>query len=87
MLCAVGEEVAFIAIAIVSTPAALLDDRRDSQRPWLPLACGVLLLGAMTAFGFWRLAAMPAQFAQGVSLRIMQPNLQQDDKFNYSAKA
>ena len=30
---------------------------------------------------------MPPAFVEGVALRIMQPNLQQDSKFNYSAKA
>ena len=33
-----------------------------------------------------RLARTPTQFVDGVKLRIMQPNLPQDEKFNYGAK-
>jgi apolipoprotein N-acyltransferase len=33
-----------------------------------------------------RLATVPTTFVEGVRLRIMQPNLQQDEKFNYAQK-
>ena len=33
-----------------------------------------------------RLRRTPTAFVDGVRLRIMQPNLQQDEKFNYGAK-
>src|SRR4029077_18274186 len=38
------------------------------------------------AYGGWRLHRTPTTFVDGVRLRIMQPNLQQDDKFRYSQK-
>jgi apolipoprotein N-acyltransferase len=41
----------------------------------------------MAVFGLTRLANAPTKFVQGVKLRIMQPNLSQDERFNYSAKA
>jgi apolipoprotein N-acyltransferase len=41
----------------------------------------------LAAFGTVRLAQTPTEFVEGVRLRIMQPNLQQDEKFNYSAKS
>jgi apolipoprotein N-acyltransferase len=40
----------------------------------------------MAGFGAIRLASHATAFVDGVRLRIMQPNLQQDVKFNYSAK-
>ena len=45
------------------------------------------LLVAMGIFGAIRLSMQPTKMVAGVKLRIMQPNLQQDVKFNYSAKA
>jgi apolipoprotein N-acyltransferase len=45
------------------------------------------LLIAMGIFGAVRLARHPTATVAQVKLRIMQPNLQQDVKFNYAAKA
>jgi len=44
------------------------------------------VLIVMAVFGMVRLASTPTTFVDGVRLRIMQPNLPQDVKFNYSAK-
>ena len=41
----------------------------------------------MTAFGAIRLSRQPTVLVANTKLRIMQPNLQQDARFNYSAKA
>jgi apolipoprotein N-acyltransferase len=41
----------------------------------------------MGTFGAVRLSLHPTQMVADVKLRIMQPNLQQDTKFNYAAKA
>jgi apolipoprotein N-acyltransferase len=76
----------FVAVAVFASPAVLTDDRADTRRPWLPLALGAALLAALAAYGAMRLNRTPTAFVDGVRLRIMQPNLQQDDKFNYSAK-
>jgi apolipoprotein N-acyltransferase len=40
----------------------------------------------MALFGWVRLSRTPTAMVDGVALRVMQPNLQQDSKFNYSAK-
>jgi apolipoprotein N-acyltransferase len=77
----------FIALAVFASPATLTDHRSDTRWPWLPLLLAVLLLVVLALFGWWRLSRIPTSFVDGVALRIMQPNLQQDDKFNYSAKA
>jgi apolipoprotein N-acyltransferase len=46
----------------------------------------VAVLAALTGFGAVRLALTPTQTVDGVHLRIMQPNLPQDVRFNYAAK-
>ena len=76
----------FIAVAVFASPAVFADDRTDARRPWLPLALGIAILAALATYGAWRLGRTPTAFVDNVRLRIMQPNLQQDDKFNYSAK-
>ncbi len=77
----------FVAVAVFASPAILTDEPVDTRRRWLPLALGVALLAVMAGYGAMRLNRNPTAFVDGVRLRIMQPNLQQDDKFNYSAKA
>jgi apolipoprotein N-acyltransferase len=76
----------FIAVAVFASPAVLMDERGDTRRRWLPLALGMLLLAALAGYGAMRLSRTPTAFVEGVRLRIMQPNLQQDQKFNYGAK-
>jgi apolipoprotein N-acyltransferase len=76
----------FIAIAVFASPATLGDDPSETTRPRLPLTVGLIVLTALGGFGAWRLAHNPTRLVDGVHLRIMQPNLQQDVRFNYSAK-
>jgi apolipoprotein N-acyltransferase len=73
-----------LTLAVFSAPAALSDETR---RRWLPLAMSFVVLIAMAGFGAWRLNTHPTEFVQGSKLRLMQPNLPQDVKFNYGAKA
>jgi apolipoprotein N-acyltransferase len=75
-----------LAIAIFAAPATLADDRADTRRPWLPLALAAATLLALAAYGSVRLAMQPTEYVDVVRLRIMQPNLPQDEKFNFSAK-
>jgi apolipoprotein N-acyltransferase len=76
----------FIAVAVFASPATLVDDPTETRRRWLPFALGVAALIALGGFGAWRLDRTPTRVVDGVHLRIMQPNLQQDVRFNYSAK-
>ena len=76
----------FIAVAVFASPATLGDERAETPRPWQPFALGVVVLIAFGAFGAWRLAGTPLRPVEGVHLRIMQPNLQQDLRFNYAAR-
>jgi apolipoprotein N-acyltransferase len=75
----------FIAVVVFASPAVLIDDRAKS-RPWVPLVLSVVLLAAMGAYGALRLQSNPTRLVENVKLRLMQPNLQQDVKFNYAAK-
>jgi apolipoprotein N-acyltransferase len=76
----------FLAVAIYASPAVLADDRADTKRPWIAPAVGLVVIVALAAYGVIRLARTPTEFVDGVRLRIMQPNLQQDEKFNYAQK-
>ena len=76
----------FLAVAIFASPAALADDPADTRRPWFSLLLAIGALAVLAAYGALRLALTATEFVDGVHLRIMQPNLPQDEKFNYSAK-
>ncbi|GLK83353.1 apolipoprotein N-acyltransferase [Ancylobacter defluvii] len=75
-----------ITLACLSTPAALLDaSRRWRARLGPPLAAA-LVLAALWIGGAWRLAHVEVGTVPGVKLRIMQPDLPQDQKFRYDAR-
>jgi apolipoprotein N-acyltransferase len=76
----------FLAVAIFSAPATLADEQPSLRRRATPLAVGVIVLAVMAGFGAWRLAQNPTRLVDKVRLRIMQPNLPQDAKFNYAAR-
>jgi apolipoprotein N-acyltransferase len=77
----------FIAIAVFASPAVLIDGRASMRRPWLAPVAAVAVLVIMACFGAMRFMQEPTGFIDTVKLRIMQPNLQQDVRFNYAAKA
>ncbi len=70
------------AILIFSAPAVFAD--KPAAR-WgvfpLPVAAAVLAFAGICGFGALRLSAPPPKLVAGVTLRIMQPNLTQDEKF------
>ena len=76
----------FLAVAIFASPAVLIDGKRWRDGWHLPAAAAAVLV-LMGAFGAIRLAQHPTSLVRDLKLRIMQPNLQQDVKFNYGAKA
>jgi len=76
----------FLCIAIAATPAVLTDEKADTAHPKRPLVLGLTVLIAFAVYGVVRLSNNPTEYVSGVKLRIMQPDLQQDEKFNYSAK-
>ncbi len=74
----------FIAVVVAASPATLIDDGADTRRPWLPLVLSLAVLVALGGWGALRLRRTPTRLVDGVHLRIMQPNLQQDARFNYA---
>ena len=76
----------FIVIAIFATPATLADDPADTPRPLMPLLIGIAALIGLAGYGASRLHRNPTRLVDKVHLRIMQPNLQQDVRFNYAAR-
>jgi len=77
----------FLAVAICASPAVIADDAVDTPHRYRAPLIGLVILAAFAGYGAARLWMHPTAFVTGVNLRIMQPNLQQDEKFNYSAKA
>ena len=53
---------------------------------WLAPALGVVVLAALAAYGAGGCAPTPTTFVDGVRLRIMQPNLQQDEQVQLRQK-
>jgi apolipoprotein N-acyltransferase len=76
----------FLSVAIFASPAVLID-RVRGRPPWIAPASALVLLAAMAIYGGVRLASQPTRPVAGAKLRIMQPNLPQDARFNYAAKA
>ena len=76
----------FLSVAIFASPAVLIDGNSRGRKPWIAPVSALLLLAAMGIYGAVRLSQQPTAMTK-VKLRIMQPNLQQDIKFNYAAKA
>lgn len=68
------------AVILGSVPAVVITLRAPRRR-WLLSGLAVTGLAAMLCFGWLRLPSGPSPFVAGVKLRIMQPNLPQDDKF------
>ncbi len=76
----------FLAVAIFASPAVLIDGTSRGRKPWIAPVLALVALIAMGAFGAIHLSLHPTSLTK-VKLRIMQPNLEQDARFNYSAKA
>ena len=76
-----------LTVAIFASPAALIDDKSVARRVWLAPALALIALASMGAYGALRLASQPTRLVDSVKLRIVQPNLPQDAKFNYGARA
>ncbi|MCU0884286.1 MAG: apolipoprotein N-acyltransferase [Beijerinckiaceae bacterium] len=69
-----------LAVGLAATPAVIVGLGRTGQQ----VATGLMALGVlcgMALFGWQRIPAQASPLVAGVKLRIMQPNLPQDDKF------
>jgi apolipoprotein N-acyltransferase len=73
-----------VAILIFSAPAALngkLAGKGAVYRARVPVAAAVFAFGGIYGYGALRLSAPLPKMIPGVNLRIVQPNLAQDEKF------
>lgn len=70
-----------LAVAIGAAPAVLATGEAGAAR-WRAPAIALAALALMAGFGAWRVPAEPVPAVAGVKLRLMQPNLPQDAKFN-----
>ncbi|GGE29227.1 apolipoprotein N-acyltransferase [Agaricicola taiwanensis] len=74
------EGLTVITILVFAAPATLL----DAPRRWAPTALAAVALIILAGFGILRLQLAEPAFREDVLVRIMQPNVQQDDKFRPS---
>ena len=70
-----------LAVAIGAAPAVLGTAKTAAGR-YVPPLLALGVVAGLFAYGFWRLPAGPSPVVAGVKLRLMQPNLPQDAKFN-----
>jgi apolipoprotein N-acyltransferase len=71
----------FLSLVIAAAPAVLLTGRTTRSR-WTAPAIAAGLLAGLAAFGAWRVPSGASPMVENVRLRVMQPNLPQDAKFN-----
>jgi apolipoprotein N-acyltransferase len=76
----------FLSVAIFASPAVIADEPKDTPHPYRAPVAALAILAAMAGFGIARLHLHPTTYVKGVKLRIMQADLQQDEKFNYADK-
>ncbi len=69
-----------LAVGLAATPAVIVG-LDSTARQVITSLMAVGLLAGMALFGWQRIPAQPSPLVAGVKLRIMQPNLPQDDKF------
>ena len=78
-----------LAILVCATPATLADPPRASGAKWahiVPTVFAALAVVVLAGFGFLRLSGDPGLVVAGVRLRIMQPNIPQNEEFSYANK-
>ena len=68
-----------LAIAIATAPATLADEPGPAR--WAPTVLAALALGALAAFGFYRLAQPSPPPDTSVKLRLLQTNISQGADF------
>jgi apolipoprotein N-acyltransferase len=73
-----------IAVAVFAAPALLSDGIGRGLKAVAVAGC---VLAGLAIYGEWRLSGNPTAMVDGVHLRIMQPNIPQDDNFSYGARA
>lgn len=70
-----------LAVAIGAAPAVIATAKTPAGR-WVAPLTALAGVAVLFGFGFWRIPPGPSPVVAGVKLRLMQPNLPQDAKFN-----
>lgn len=70
-----------ICVALAAAPALLAD--RETRK--IPLVLATVLFAGIAVFGYLRLAINQTALDDSIKLRIMQPNVAQDEKFRAEA--
>ena len=76
----------WLTLLTLATPAILFDAEEPGGRRYVPLALAIGVLAVLWGFGEARLAHTEVATVPGARLRIMQPDLPQDQKFRYDAR-
>jgi apolipoprotein N-acyltransferase len=76
----------FVAIAVFASPAVLADEASETRWRAMPALLAGITLAGLASYGGIRLAGNPTVMVDDVRLRLMQPNIPQDERFNYTAK-
>ncbi|HRF10280.1 MAG TPA: apolipoprotein N-acyltransferase [Xanthobacteraceae bacterium] len=69
------------ALVIFASPATIADARDRTRHPYAPVALSLLALFLLGAYGWHRLANNETTYVEGVRLRLMQPNISQNLKW------
>jgi apolipoprotein N-acyltransferase len=75
-----------VTVAVGAAPATLVDKGKGARWRFAPLTLAAAVVVGLGAFGMMRLSRMPTTFVPQVKLRIMQPNMPQDDSFRSDRK-
>ncbi len=70
-----------VAVIMAAAPATLATGRTPGERRW-PALLALAGLAGLAGLGAWRLPAGPMPEVPGVRLRLVQPNVPQDARFN-----
>jgi apolipoprotein N-acyltransferase len=70
-----------LAVLIAATPAPLFAKNTKAHSQWILVSFSLALLLGLTWAGQWRLAQAKTDFVDPVRLRVIQPNIPQDEKF------
>jgi apolipoprotein N-acyltransferase len=70
-----------VALGVFASPATIADARDRTAHPYAPVAIAFLVVLLLGAYGWHRLANHEIGTVEGVRLRLMQPNISQNLKW------